>query len=86
MRSDLVFGTMNAFKNRVLLAGHASKPVRSFHTPNTRMQDKANDVLERFARANPKAGVPHAGNVQPFPCTAQSETHPAVEDLEQSVA
>lgn len=48
MRSDLVFGTMNTSENRVLLTGLASKAGGSFHIPNTRIQDRVNDVLERF--------------------------------------
>jgi hypothetical protein len=86
MRSDLVFGAMKYVPNRFLLTGLASKAVRSFHIPNTRVQDTTNEVFERFVRVNPLAGVPRAGNVQSFPGTAQGETHSVVEDLEQSVA
>jgi hypothetical protein len=86
MRSDLVFGAMKCVPNRFLLTGLASKAVRSFHVPNTRIQDTTNEVFERLTRINPLAGIPHAGNVQSFPCTAQGETHSVVEDLEQSVA
>jgi hypothetical protein len=50
------------------------------------MQDTANEVLERFTRANPLAGVPYTGNLQSFPRAAQGETHGSYEDLEQSVA
>jgi hypothetical protein len=86
MRSDLVFGAIKHVPNRFLLTGLAAKAVRSFHIPNTRIADTANEVLERFARLHPLAGVPHAANVQPFPSTAQGETHSVDEDLEQSVA
>jgi hypothetical protein len=86
MRSDLVFGAMKYVPNRFLLTGLASKAVRSLHVPNTRIQDTTNGVFERFTRINPLAGIPDAGNVQSFPCTAQGETHSVVEDLEQSVA
>ena len=84
MRSDLVFGAIKQVPNRFLLTGVAAKAVRSFHIPNTRIQDTANEVFERFTRVNPLAAVPHTSNVQSFPCTAQSETK--VEDLEQFVA
>ncbi len=86
MRSDLVFGAMKYVPNRFLLTGLASKAVRSFHNPNTRIQDTTNDVFERFKHVNPLAGAPRAGNVQSFPCTAQGETHSVVQEREQSVA
>jgi hypothetical protein len=86
MRSDLVFGAMKYVPNRFLLTGLASKAVRSFHIPNTRIEDTTDAVFERFTRVNPLAGVPCAGNVQSFPCAAQGETHSVVEELEQSVA
>jgi hypothetical protein len=86
MRSDQVFGAMKYVPYRFLLTGLASKAVRSFHIPNTRIQDTTNEVFERFTRVNPLAGVPRAGNVQSFPSTAQGEAHLAVEHLEQSVA
>ena len=86
MRSDLVFSAIKCVPNRFLLTGLASKAVRRFHIPNTRIEDTTNGVFERFTRINPLAGVPHAGNVQSFPCTAQGETHSVFEDLEQSVA
>jgi hypothetical protein len=86
MRSDLVFDAMKYVPDRFLLAGLASKAVRSFHIPNTRIEDTANEVFERFMRLNPLAGVPHTGNVQSFPSTAQGETHSVEEDLEQFVA
>lgn len=84
MRSDLVFGAIKRVPNRFLLTGLAAKAVRSFHVPNTRIQDTANEVFERFTRVNPLAAVSHSGNVQWFPRTVQGETN--VEDLEQSVA
>jgi hypothetical protein len=43
-------------------------------------------VFERFTRVNPLAGVPHAANVQSFPCAAQGEAYSFNEDLEKSVA
>jgi hypothetical protein len=86
MRSKLVFGAMTYVSNRFLLTGLASKATRKFHRPNTRIQDTANEVFERFTRANPLAGVFYAGNVQSFPCAAQRETDSLWEDSEQSVA
>ena len=86
MRSELIFGAMTYISNRFLLTRLASKATRSLHKPNTRIQDTANEVFERFARANPLAAVPYTGNLQSFPCAAQGETRPFYEDLEQSVA
>lgn len=86
MRSDLIFGAIKHVPNRFLLTGLASKAVRSFHIPNTRIQGTANEVFERFTRLNPLAHVPHAGDVRSFPSTAQGESHSVDEVLEQSVA
>ena len=86
MRSELVFGAMTHVSNRFLLTRVAAKATRRFHRPNTRIEDTANEVFERFTRANPLAGVPYTSNLQSFPCAAQGETHPFYEDLEQSVA
>ena len=86
MRSELIFGAMTYVSNRFLLTRVAAKATRRFHRPNTRIEDTANEVFERFARANPLAGVSYATNLQSFPCAAQGETHPLYEDLEQSVA
>ena len=86
MRSELVFGAMTYVSNRFLLTRVAAKATRKFHRPNTRIQDTANEVFERFTHANPLAGVSYTGNLQSFPRAAQGETHPFYEDLEQSVA
>jgi hypothetical protein len=86
MRSELVFGAMTYVSSRFLLTRLAAKATRSFHRPNTRIADTANEVFERFAHANPLAGVSVAGNLQSFPTVAQRETHAFYEDLEQSVA
>jgi len=86
MRSELVFGAMTYVSNRFLLTRVAAKATRRFHRPNTRIQDTANEVFERFTRANPLAGVPYATKLQSFLGAAQGETHPFYEDLEQSVA
>ena len=85
MRSELVFGAMTYVSNRFLLTRLASKATRTFHRPNTRIQDTVNEVLEHFTHANPLAAVSAPGNLQSFPRTAQGETH-LYEDLEQSVA
>ena len=63
MRSELVFGAVTYVPNRFLLTRVAAKAIRRFHRANTRIQDTANEVFQRFARANPLAGVP---------CTRQS--------------
>jgi hypothetical protein len=86
MRSDLIFAAMTHVSNRFLLTRLASKATRSFHRPNTRIEDTANEVFELFTHANPLAGVSYAGNLQSFPCAAQDETNSCYEELEQSVA
>jgi hypothetical protein len=86
MRSDLVFGAMTYVSRRFLLARLASKATRSFHRPNTRIQDTANEVFERFSHANPLAGATYAANLQLCPSAAQGETHSFYEDQKQSVA
>jgi hypothetical protein len=86
MRSELVFGAMTYVSNRFLLTRLAAKATRSFHRSNTRIEDTANEVLERFTHTNPLAGVPYAGNLQSFPCAAQTETRLSYDELEQSVA
>jgi hypothetical protein len=86
MRSELVFGAMTCVSNRFLLTGLASKAIRRFHRPNTRIEDTANEVFERFIHVNPLAAASYAGNLQSFPCAAQEKTHPTFDDLEQSVA
>ena len=86
MRSELVFGAMTYVSNRFLLTRLASKATRTFHRPNTRIQDTANEVFERFSRTNPLAGVQHTSNLQSFPGAAQGETREFYEDREQSVA
>jgi hypothetical protein len=86
MRSELIFGAMTYVSNRFLLTRLAAKATRSFHKPNTRIQDTANEVFECFAHVNPLAGMPYAGNLQSFPCAAQGETQLSYDDLEQSVA
>ena len=86
MRSDLVFGAMRHVSNRFLLTRVAANATREFHRPNTRIQDTANEVFERFRHVNPLAGVSYSGNLQPIPHTAQDETRPFYEDREQSVA
>jgi hypothetical protein len=53
MRSDLIFGAITNVPNRFLLSQLASKAARKLHRSGNRMQDTANDVLERFGRANP---------------------------------
>jgi hypothetical protein len=86
MRSELVFGAMTYISNRYLLTRLAARTTRKFHRPNTRIQDTTNDVFERFTRANPKAAVRYAGNLQSPPFVAQVEIHSVCEDLERSVA
>ena len=86
MRSDLVFGAMTHVSNRFLLTRVAANATRKFHRPNTRIQDTANEVFERFRKVNPLAVVSYSSNLQRFPRTAQEETYSLCEDLQQSVA
>jgi hypothetical protein len=86
MRSELIFGAMTCVPNRFLLTRLASKAIRRFHRPNTRIEETANEVFERFTHVNPLAGASYAGNLQSFPRAAQEKTHSAFDDLEQSVA
>jgi hypothetical protein len=53
MRSDLVFGAITNVPNRFLLSQLASRAARKLHRSGNRIQDTANDVFERFGRANP---------------------------------
>lgn len=53
MRSELVFGALTQVPSRYLLTKLAAKATRSFHRPNTRIQDTTNDVLVRFSRRTP---------------------------------
>jgi hypothetical protein len=86
MRSELIFGAMTYVSNRFLLTRLASKATRSLHRPNTRIEDTANEVFERFTHVNPLAAVSYAGNLQSFPSAARGETVLSYDDLEQSVA
>jgi hypothetical protein len=86
MRSELVFDAMKYVSNRFLLTQLASQAVRKFHRPNTRIEETANEIFERFSRANPIVGVLHNSNLQPFPPAVQGKTDLLGEDLEQSVA
>jgi hypothetical protein len=74
MSSELVFGSMTYVSNRFLLTRVVAKATRRFHRPNTRTQDTASEVFERFTRANPLAAEPYTGNLQSFPRAAQGET------------
>jgi hypothetical protein len=86
MRSELIFGALTYVPNRFLLTSLAAKATRRFHRPNTRVEDTANEVFERFTHNNPLAGVPYAATLQSFPNVAQGQTRSFDEDLEQSVA
>jgi hypothetical protein len=86
MRSELIFGAITHVSNRFLLTRLASKATRSFHRPNSRIEDTANEIFERFAHLNPLADMPYTSNLQSFPSTAQGETVLSYSDLEQSVA
>ena len=63
MRSELVFGSMTYISSRYLIANLAARATRKLHKPHTRIQDTTNNVLERFARANPILDTRHAGHL-----------------------
>jgi hypothetical protein len=86
MRSDLIFGATTYVSNRFLLTRLASKAIRKFHKPNTRLEDTTNTVFVRFSRANPLAGSSYVENQQPFPYIVQAETQRLPERLRKSVA
>jgi hypothetical protein len=86
MRSELIFGAMTYVSNRFLLTRLASTATRRLHHPNTRIEDTANEVFQRFSRADPSAGGPHTRDLRPFACATRSEAYPSYENLEQSVA
>ena len=74
MRSELVFGAMEQVSNRFLLTKLASKATRKFHRPNTRIQETANEVFERFGRSSPISKVRYISRAeQPFRCVAQAK-------------
>jgi hypothetical protein len=60
MRSDLVFGALSHVSNRYQLCQLASKATRKLHKPNTRLQDTANEVFDRFHGTNPGSTDPFA--------------------------
>jgi hypothetical protein len=86
MRSQLIFGATAYVSNRYLLVMLASKATRKLHRPNCRIEDTANDAFVRFAGADPRADVPHTGNLQPFPRAMKAETPLLHADLKRSVA
>jgi hypothetical protein len=89
MRSQLIFGATANVPNRYLLVMLASKAARKLHRPNTRMEDTANDAFAHFASTQPKADVPHSGNLQPFPCVpcaAKAEIPLLRADLKRAAA
>ncbi len=49
MRSNKVFEALQTVQNRYMLCQIASKAVRRFHKPNTRVQETTNDVLNRIS-------------------------------------
>ena len=48
MRARIVFAALQT-QNRYALCHLAFKSIRKFHKPSTRIQDTANDVLQRLA-------------------------------------
>jgi hypothetical protein len=54
MRSELVFKALVYESNRYQLCRLIAKGTRKLHRPNTRLQETANDVLERFGAPVPK--------------------------------
>jgi len=54
MRSEKVSEALNTLQHRFLLCRMASKAVRSFHKPSTRIADTMNEVLDRIAGGEPR--------------------------------
>jgi hypothetical protein len=84
VRSELIYRAMTYVSNRFLLTRLASTATRRLHRPNNRIEDTANDVFERFARASPLAAAPCTHHLQWLSRSVQGEPHPPRE--EQSVA
>ncbi len=61
MRSDLIFGALTHVKNRYKLCQLASKATRKLHKPNTRVQDTANEVFDRFKDTVPMDTAAESG-------------------------
>ena len=61
MRSDLIFGALTHVKNRYKLCQLASKATRKLHKPNTRVQDTANEVFDRFKDTVPMDTATESG-------------------------
>ena len=77
MRSDLIFGAIKNVPNRFLLSQLASRAARKLHRSGNRMQDTANDVFERFGRANP-IGCEQAIRERPMVPLRPIGTHPVI--------
>lgn len=67
MRSELIFGAMAHVPNRFLLTKLASKAIRKFHRPNTRIQDTTNDVFMRLSRSRPISIAPFIPQLEAIP-------------------
>jgi hypothetical protein len=48
MRSELIFEALVHESNRYLLCRLVAKGTRKLHRPNTRVEDTANEMLQRF--------------------------------------
>jgi len=57
MRSELVFKALAYESNRYQLCRLIAKGTRKLHRPNTRLQETANDALERFSAPVSKVEV-----------------------------
>ena len=58
MRSELIFKALVYESNRYQLCRLIAKGTRKLHRPNTRLQETANDVLERFGAPVSKVEAP----------------------------
>jgi hypothetical protein len=56
MRAHIVFAALQT-QNRFALCHLAFKSIRKLHKPSTRIQDTANDVLQRIAGIEQQAGA-----------------------------
>ena len=88
MRAHIVFAALQT-QNRFALCHLAFKSIRKLHKPSTRIQDTANDVLQRLAGAEGHLfGAESANaleNKQEMSAIASQAETPSVEPLTEAV-
>ncbi len=84
MRARIVFAALQT-QNRYALCHLAFKSIRKFHKPSTRIQDTANDVLQRLAAVEQHrvaAEGANAFNDQQSPSTIAPQAESSAESVE----